>query len=51
MIIERQRSLSLFHPSLLAELYYKGYGGFVVKILLKLSEILKLAAERSSSAQ
>ena len=49
MIIERQRSLSLFHPSLLAELYYKGYGGFVVKILLKLSEILKLAAERPSS--
>ena len=32
--------MSLFHPSLLAELYYKGYGDFVVKILLKLNDIL-----------
>jgi len=41
MIIERQRSQSLFNPSLLAELYFKGYGMFVVKILLKLKGILE----------
>lgn len=41
MIIERQRSQGLFHPNLLAELYFKGYGSFVVKILLKLKELLE----------
>ena len=40
MIIQRQRSQSLFNPSLLAELYYKGYSLFIVKILLKLKGIL-----------
>lgn len=41
LIIERQRSQGLFHPNLLAELYFKGYGTFVVKILLKLKELLE----------
>ena len=50
LILQRQRSLSLFHPSLLAELYYKGYGSFVVNILLKLKEILTLAAEKSKES-
>jgi len=41
MIIEQQRSQSLFNPNLLSELYFKGYGLFVVKILLKLKGILE----------
>ena len=31
----------MFHPGLLAELYYKGYWSFVVKILLKLKEFIE----------
>lgn len=31
----------MFHPNLLAELYFKGYGAFVVKILLKLKVMLE----------
>ena len=45
MIIERQRSESLFNPGLLIELYYKGYGSFVVKILLKLKQMLEAKTE------
>ena len=41
LIIQRQRSQGLFHPNLLAELYFKGYAAFVVKILLKLKELLE----------
>lgn len=39
-IIANQRSQSLFSPALLSELFFKGYGAFVVKILLKLKELL-----------
>ena len=41
LIIEKQRSLSLFHPKLLAELFVKGYGSFVIKILLRLKALLE----------
>ena len=51
MIIEEQRSLSLFHPSLLAELFYKGYGDFVVKILLKLNDILAASQDQSEGSK
>ena len=41
LFAEKQRSLSLFHPSLLSELYYKGYSMLIVKILVKLMDILQ----------
>lgn len=47
-IIARQRSQSLFAPDLLAELFFKGYGEFVVKILLKLKELLEKINEAES---
>jgi len=39
-IIEKQRSQSLFNPGLLAELFIKGYSSLVLKILLKMKELL-----------
>ena len=42
---EKQRSQSLFHPNLLSELYYKGYGMLVTKILVKLKDILQKEQE------
>ena len=48
LIVEGQRSQSLFDPHLLAELFIKGYGAFVVKILLKLKELLEADPKRLS---
>ena len=38
----------MFNPGLLTELYYKGYGPFVVKILLKLKEMLEAKTQKLS---
>ena len=48
LFAEKQRSQSLFHPNLLSELYYKGYGMLVVKILVKLKDILQKEQESGS---
>jgi len=36
VLVQAQRSLSLFHPTLLSELFIKGYSSLVVKLLVKL---------------
>ena len=44
----KQRSQSLFHPKLLTELFNKGYTLLVVKILVKLMDMLKAEKEKIS---
>ena len=46
LIIEKQKSQCIYHPAVLEELLYKGYGSFVVKILLKLKELLEAKHEK-----
>lgn len=38
--VQAKRSYALFTPSMLEELYFKGYGKLVVKVLVKLKDIL-----------
>ena len=42
----KQRSQSLYHPKLLTELFNKGYSLLVVKILVKLMEMLKVEKDK-----